>query len=159
MDFRLFFEQIKQLTDPAIFAIIAKFAIAFYSVKLLFKGFKELLKFIFAVKEKKDSYEESQKTNLENKKEIKEFKETFNKANLANEKRDEETHKLIKQSMLESEKIKQLMSEFEKRISKIEEDLTFLNAYRDIKHDKDTETEEARKTMKLVLEKLTTNKL
>jgi hypothetical protein len=117
MDFRLFFEQIKQLTDPAIFAIIAKFAIAFYSVKLLFKGFKELLKFIFAVKEKKDNYEESQK-------EFKEFKETFNKAML-----------------------------------KIEEDLSFLNAYRDIKHDKDEETVEARKTMKLILEKLTTNKL
>ena len=139
MDFRLFFEQIKQLTDPAIFAIIAKFAIAFYFVKLLFKGFKELLKFIFVVKEKKDNYEESQKEI----KEFKEFKETINKANLANEKRDEETHKLIKQSML--------------RISKIEEDLSFLNAYRDIKHGKDTETEEARKTMKLVLEKLTTN--
>ena len=88
MDFRLFFEQIKQLTDPAIFAIIAKFAIGFYFLKLLFKGFKELLKFIFAVKEKKDNYEESQV-------EFKEFKETFNKANLANEKRDEETHKLI----------------------------------------------------------------
>jgi hypothetical protein len=142
MDFKDFINQIKELTDPAIFAIIAKFAIGFYFLKLLFKGFKELLKFIFAVKEKKDNYEESQV-------EFKEFKETFNKANLANEKRDEETHKLIKQLMLESEK----------RISKIEKDLSFLEAYRDIKHGKDTETEESRKTMKLVLEKLTTNKL
>lgn len=142
MDFKDFINQIKELTDPAIFAIIAKFAIGFYFLKLLFKGFKEFLKFIFAVKEKKDNYEESQK-------EFKEFKETFNKANLANEKRDQETHKLIKQ----------LMSESEKRISKIEKDLSFLEAYRDIKHGKDTETEESRKTMKLVLEKLTTNKL
>ncbi len=138
MDFKDFINQIKELADPAVFAIIAKLAIGFYFLKLLFKGFKELLKFIFAVKEKKDNYEESQK-------EFKEFKETFEKANLANEKRDEETHKLIKQLMLESEK----------RISKIEKDLSFLNAYRDIKHGKDTETEESRKTMKLVLEKLT----
>jgi len=102
MDFKQFLEQIKGLTDPAIFAIIAKFAVGFYFLKLLFKGFKEFLKFIFAVKEKKDNYEESQK-------EFKEFKETFNKAML-----------------------------------KIEEDLSFLKPYRDIKHDKDTETEEAR---------------
>ena len=137
MDFKQFLEQIKGLTDPAIFAIIAKLAIAFYFLKLLFKGFKELLKFIFAVKEKKDNYEESQK-------EFKEFKETFEKANLANEKRDEETHKLIKQLMFESEK----------RISKLEKDL---NAYKNVKHDKDKEVAEARQTMKLVLEKLTTN--
>jgi biopolymer transport protein ExbB/TolQ len=140
VDFKDFINQIKELADPAVFAIIAKLAIAFYFLKLLFKGFKELLKFIFAVKEKKDNYDESQK-------EFKEFKETFNKANLANEKRDEETHKLIKQLMFESEK----------RISKIEKDLSFLEVYRDIKHGKDTETEESRKTMKLVLEKLTTN--
>lgn len=154
MDFKQFLEQIKGLTDPAIFAIIAKFAVGFYFLKLLFKGFKKLLKFIFAVKEKKEGYEEMQKnyeelqkTNLENKEEIKQLKEVINKANLANEKRDEETHKLIKQLMLESEK----------RISKIEKDLSFLEAYRDIKHGKDTETAESRKTMKLVLEKLTTN--
>jgi hypothetical protein len=125
MDFKQFLEQIKGLTDPAIFAIIAKFAIGFYFLKLLFKGFKEFLKFIFAVKEKKDNFEESQV-------EIKEFKKTLNKVKEAGE-----------ETML--------------RISKIEEDLSFLKAYRDIKHDKDTETEEARKTMKLVLEKLTTN--
>ena len=147
MDFRLFFEQIKQLTDPAIFAIIAKFAIAFYSVKLLFKGFKELLKFIFAVKEKKDNFEESQVEIKEFKKTLNKVQEALDKSDLANKKRDEETHKLIKQSMFESEK----------RISKIEEDLRFLKAYRDIKHDKDIETEESRKTMRLVLEKLTTN--
>jgi len=137
MDFRLFFEQIKQLTDPAIFAIIAKFAIAFYSVKLLLKGFKEFLKLIFVVKEKKDSYEESQK-------EIKEFKETFNKANLANEKRDEEMHKLIKKLMLNSEK----------KISKIAKDL---NAYKKVKHNGDTEITDLKLTVKLahaVLEKI-----
>jgi len=137
MDFRLFFEQIKQLTDPAIFAIIAKFAIAFYSVKLLLKGFKEFLKFIFVVKEKKDSYEESQK-------EIKEFKETFNKANLANEKRDEEMHKLIKKLMLNSEK----------KISKIAKDL---NAYKKVKHNGDTEITDLKLTVKLahaVLDKI-----
>ncbi len=125
MDFKQFLEQIKGLTDPAIFAIIAKFAVGFYFLKLLFKGFKEFLKFIFAIKEKKDDFEESQV-------EIKEFKKTLNKVKEAGE-----------ETML--------------RIAKIEEDLSFLKAYRDIKHDKDTETEEARKTMKLVLEKLTTN--
>ena len=46
------------------------------------------------------------------------------------------------------------MLENEKKISKLEEDL---NAYKKVKHGKDTEVEEARKTMKLVLEKLTTN--
>ncbi len=137
MDFKQFLEQIKGLTDPAIFAIIAKFAVGFYFLKLLFKGFKELLKFIFAIKEKKDSYEESQK-------EIKQLKEAFEKANIANQKRDEETHKLIKQFMLENER----------KISKLEKDL---NAYKNVKHDKDKEVAEARQTMKLVLEKLTTN--
>ena len=88
-----------------------------------------------------------QKTNLENKEQITQLKEAFEKANIANQKRDEETHKLIKQLMFESEK----------RILKIEKDLSFLKVYRDIKHGKDTETEESRKTMKLVLEKLTTN--
>lgn len=144
MDFKQFLEQIKGLTDPAIFAIIAKFAIGFYFLKLLFKGFKELLKFIFAVKEKKEGYEELQKTNLENKEQITQLKKTFEKANIANQKRDEETHKLIKQFMLENEK----------KISKLEEDL---NAYKKVKHGKDTEVEESRKTMKLILEKLTTN--
>jgi biopolymer transport protein ExbB/TolQ len=142
MDFKQFLEQIKGLTDPAIFAIIAKFAIGFYFLKLLFKGFKELLKFIFAIKEKKDDYKDLQKTNLENKEEIKQLKEAFEKANIANQKRDEETHKLIKQFMLENEK----------KISKLEEDL---NAYKKVKHGKDNEVEESRKTMKLVLEKLT----
>jgi hypothetical protein len=146
MDFRLFFEQIKQLTDPAIFAIIAKFAIGFYFLKLLFKGFKELLKFIFAVKEKKDNFEESQMEIKEFKKTLNKVQEALDKANLANEKRDEETHKLIKQFMLENEK----------KISKLEEDL---NAYKKVKHNKDNEVEESRKTMKLILEKLTTNKL
>lgn len=151
MDFKEFINQIKELADPAIFAIIAKFAIAFYFLKLLFKGLKASLKFAFEIKEKKEGYEEMQKTNLENKGEIKELKETLNrvqealnKASLANEKRDEKTHKLIEQLMLESEK----------RISKLEKDL---NAYKDVKHDRDNEVREARQTMKLVLEKLTTN--
>ena len=123
MDFKDFINQIKELTDPAIFAIIAKFAIAFYFLKLLFKGFKELLKLIFAFKEKKDNFEESQI-------EFKEFKKTLNKVQEAGI-----------ETML--------------RISKIEKDLSFLDAYRDEKHGKDTEVEESRKTMKLVLEKLT----
>jgi hypothetical protein len=125
MDFKDFINQIKELADPAVFAIIAKLAIAFYFLKLLFKGFKELLKFIFAVKEKKDNFEESQI-------EFKEFKKTLNKVQEAGV-----------ETML--------------RISKIEKDLRFLDAYRDEKHGKDTEVEESRKTMKLVLEKLTTN--
>jgi ferritin len=144
VDFKDFINQIKELADPAVFAIIAKLAIAFYFLKLLFKGFKELLKFIFAVKEKKEGYEELQKTNLENKEQITQLNEAFEKANIANQKRDEETHKLIKQFMLENEK----------KISKLEKDL---NAYRNVKHDKDNEVVEARKTMKLILEKLTTN--
>ncbi len=123
MDCKQFLEQIKGLTDPAIFAIIAKFAIAFYFLKLLFKGFKELLKLIFAFKEKKDNFEESQI-------EFKEFKKTLNKVQEAGV-----------ETML--------------RISKIEKDLSFLDAYRNEKHGKDTEVEESRKTMKLVLEKLT----
>jgi hypothetical protein len=123
VDFKDFINQIKELTDPAIFAIIAKFAIAFYFLKLLFKGFKELLKLIFAFKEKKDNFEESQI-------EFKEFKKTLNKVQEAGI-----------ETML--------------RISKIEKDLSFLDAYRDEKHGKDTEVEESRKTMKLVLEKLT----
>jgi hypothetical protein len=128
MDFKDFINQIKELADPAVFAIIAKLAIAFYFLKLLFKGFKELLKLIFAFKEKKDNFEESQI-------EFKEFKKTLNKVQEAGV-----------ETML--------------RISKIEKDLSFLDAYRDEKHGKDTEVEESRKTMKLVLEKLTTiNKL
>jgi hypothetical protein len=125
MDFKDFINQIKELADPAVFAIIAKLAIAFYFLKLLFKGLKELLKFIFAVKEKKDNFEESQI-------EFKEFKKTLNKVQEAGV-----------ETML--------------RISKIEKDLSFLDAYRDEKHGKDTEVEESRKTMKLILEKLTTN--
>jgi hypothetical protein len=125
VDFKQFLEQIKGLTDPAIFAIIAKFAIGFYFLKLLFKSFKELLKLIFAFKEKKDNFEESQI-------EFKEFKKTLNKVQEAGV-----------ETML--------------KISKIEKDLSFLDAYRDKKHGKDTEVEESRKTMKLVLEKLTTN--
>jgi len=128
MDFKDFINQIKELADPAVFAIIAKLAIAFYFLKLLFKGFKELLKLIFAFKEKKDNFEESQI-------EFKEFKKTLNKVQEAGV-----------ETML--------------RISKIEKDLSFLDAYRNEKHGKDTEVEESRKTMKLVLEKLTTiNKL
>jgi hypothetical protein len=125
VDFKDFINQIKELADPAVFAIIAKLAIGFYFLKLLFKGFKELLKFIFAVKEKKDNFEESQI-------EFKEFKKTLNKVQEAGV-----------ETML--------------RISKIEKDLSFLDAYREEKHGKDTEVEESRKTMKLVLEKLTTN--
>ena len=100
MDFKDFINQIKELSDPAVFAIIAKLAIAFYFLKLLFKGFKELLKFIFAVKEKKEGYEEMQKnyeelqkTNLENKEQITQLKEVGEKASIANEKRDLKTHK------------------------------------------------------------------
>jgi hypothetical protein len=61
MDFRLFFEQIKQLTDPAIFAIIAKFAILFYGVKILFKFIGKLLKVAFDSKEKYEDYFQTKK--------------------------------------------------------------------------------------------------
>ena len=39
MDFKDFINQIKELADPAVFAIIAKLAIGFYFLKLLFKVF------------------------------------------------------------------------------------------------------------------------
>lgn len=114
MDFKQFLEQIKGLTDPAIFAVIAKFAIAFYFLKLLFKGFKELLKFIFAVKEKKEGYEEMQKnyeelqkTNLENKEQIAQLKEVGEKASIANEKRDLKTHKLLEAFQIDLNAYKQ----------------------------------------------------
>ena len=107
MDFKQFLEQIKGLTDPAIFAIIAKFAIGFYFLKLLFKGFKEFLKFIFAVKEKKEGYEELQKTNLENKEQIAQLKEAHKEANVANEKRDLKTHKLLEAFQIDLNAYKQ----------------------------------------------------
>jgi len=114
VDFKQFLEQIKGLTDPAIFAVIAKFAIAFYFLKLLFKGFKELLKFIFAVKEKKEGYEEMQKnyeelqkTNLENKEQIAQLKEVGEKASIANEKRDLKTHKLLEAFQIDLNAYKQ----------------------------------------------------
>ena len=124
MDFKDFINQIKELSDPAVFAIIAKLAIAFYFLKFLYKGLKTFLIFIFKSKDEFNKYSQLQKDSEENKK------------------RDEKTHKLIEE----------FKEKFEERISKLEVDL---NAYRDVKHDKDKETVEARQTMKLVLEKLT----
>jgi hypothetical protein len=84
MDFKDFINQIKELTDPAIFAIIAKFAILFYGVKILFKFIGKLLKVAFDSKEKYEDY-------LQTKKDIEELK----KASLENKERDLKTHKLL----------------------------------------------------------------
>jgi hypothetical protein len=96
MDFRLFFEQIKQLTDPAIFAIIAKFAILFYGVKILFKFIGKLLKVAFDSKEKYEDY-------LQTKKDIEELK----KASLENKERDLKTHKLLEAFQIDLNAYKQ----------------------------------------------------
>jgi len=147
MDFKDFINQIKELADPAVFAIIAKLAIAFYFLKLLFKGFKASLKFIFAIKEKSDNYEEMQnnykewkKINLENKEEMKEIKESSNKANLANQERDLKTHETLEFVIAEIKNVK-----------------TDLNAYKSVKHSGDTEITDLKLTVKLahaVLEKI-----
>jgi len=84
VDFKDFINQIKELTDPAIFAIIAKFAILFYGVKILFKFIGKLLKVAFDSKEKYEDY-------LQTKKDIEELK----KASLENKERDLKTHKLL----------------------------------------------------------------
>ena len=96
MDFKLFFEQIKQLTDPAIFAIIAKFAILFYGVKILFKFIGKLLKIAFDSKEKYEDY-------LQTKKDIEELK----KASLENKERDLKTHKLLEAFQIDLNAYKQ----------------------------------------------------
>ncbi len=96
MDFKLFFEQIKQLTDPAIFAIIAKFAILFYGVKILFKFIGKLLKVAFDSKEKYEDY-------LQTKKDIEELK----KASLENKERDLKTHKLLEAFQIDLNAYKQ----------------------------------------------------
>ena len=147
MDFKDFINQIKELADPAVFAIIAKLAIAFYFLKLLFKGIKELLKFIFAVKEKKEGYEEMQKnyeelqkTNLENKEQITQLKEAGEKASIANEKRDLKTHETLEFVITEIKNVK-----------------TDLNAYKSVKHNGDTEITDLKLTVKLahaVMEKI-----
>ena len=140
MDFKDFINQIKELADPAVFAIIAKLAIAFYFLKLLFKGFKASLKFIFAIKEKSDNYEEMLKTNLENKEQIAQLKEAGEKASIANEKRDLKTHETLEFVITEIKNVK-----------------TDLNAYKSVKHSGDTEITDLKLTVKLahaVLEKI-----
>ena len=56
MDFKDFINQIKELADPAVFAIIAKFAILFYVFKIFFKFIGKLLKIAFDSKEKYEDY-------------------------------------------------------------------------------------------------------
>jgi hypothetical protein len=96
MDFKQFLEQIKGLTDPAIFAIIAKFAILFYGVKILFKFIGKLLKVAFDSKEKYEDY-------LQTKKDIEELK----KASLENKERDLKTHKLLEAFQIDLNAYKQ----------------------------------------------------
>jgi hypothetical protein len=96
MDFKDFINQIKELTDPAIFAIIAKFAILFYGVKILFKFIGKLLKVAFDSKEKYEDY-------LQTKKDIEELK----KASLENKERDLKTHKLLEAFQIDLNAYKQ----------------------------------------------------
>jgi len=96
MDFKDFINQIKELTDPAIFAIIAKFAILFYGAKILFKFIGKLLKIAFDSKEKYEDY-------LQTKKDIEELK----KASLENKERDLKTHKLLEAFQIDLNAYKQ----------------------------------------------------
>jgi hypothetical protein len=86
MDFKDFINQIKELADPAVFAIIAKLAIAFYLgkkfIQFLITGFN------YAYKEK-----EKQKEYIELKKDVVDLK----KDNLENKERDLKTHEILKE--------------------------------------------------------------
>ena len=96
MDFKDFINQIKELADPAVFAIIAKFAILFYVLKIFFKFIGKLLKIAFDSKEKYEDY-------LQTKKDIEELK----KASFENKERDLKTHKLLESFQIDLNAYKQ----------------------------------------------------
>ena len=110
MDFK-FIEFLKEIIDDALYASIAKLAIAFY----LCKNFIEFLITAFNIAYKK---KEEQKEDLQFKKDFIELKKDvidLKKDNLENKERDLKTHAIL---------------------NKLEKDL---NAYREVKHDKDNE--------------------
>ena len=106
MDFR-FLEFLKEIINDALYASIAKLAIAFY----LGKKFIQFLITAFNIAYKK---KEEQKEDLQFKKDVIELKKDvidLKKDNLENKERDLKTHAIL---------------------NKLEKDL---NAYREIKHD------------------------
>ena len=110
MDFR-FLEFLKEIINDTLYASIAKLAIAFY----LGKKFIQFLITAFNIAYKK---KEEQKEDLQFKKDVIELKKDvidLKKDNLENKERDLKTHAIL---------------------NKLEKDL---NAYREIKHDKDNE--------------------
>ena len=110
MDFR-FLEFLKEIINDTLYASIAKLAIAFY----LGKKFIQFLITAFNIAYKK---KEEQKEDLQFKKDFIELKKDvidLKKDNLENKERDLKTHAIL---------------------NKLEKDL---NAYREIKHDKDNE--------------------
>ena len=110
MDFR-FLEFLKEIINDTLYASIAKLAIAFY----LGKKFIQFLITAFNIAYKK---KEEQKEDLQFKKDVIELKKDvidLKKDNVENKERDLKTHAIL---------------------NKLEKDL---NAYREIKHDKDNE--------------------
>ena len=110
MDFK-FIEFLKEIINDALYASIAKLAIAFY----LGKKFIEFLITAFNIAYKK---KEEQKEDIQYKKDVIELKEAQKKADLANEKRDLKTHEIL--------------NKLDQKVNKLEKDL---NAYREKKHD------------------------
>ena len=117
MDFK-FIEFLKEIIDDALYASIAKLAIAFY----LGKKFIEFLITAFNIAYKK---KEEQKEDIQYKKDVIELKEAQKKANLENEKRDLKTHEILN-------KLDQKVNKLEESQIKVIKDL---NAYREKKHD------------------------
>ena len=129
MDFK-FIEFLKEIIDDALYASIAKLAIAFY----LGKKFIEFLITAFNIAYKK---KEEQKEDIQYKKDVIELKEAHKKANLENEKRDLKTHEILN-------KLDQKINKLEESDIKIIKDL---NAYKNIKHDIETEKTALIKTL------------
>ena len=118
MDFK-FIEFLKEIIDDALYASIAKLAIAFY----LGKKFIQFLVSGFNIAYKK---KEEQKEDIQYKKDVIELKKDvadLKKDNLENKERDLKTHKFLE---------------------KLEKDL---NAYKDKKHDIETEKTALIKTL------------
>ena len=129
MDFR-FLEFLKEIINDTLYASIAKLAIAFY----LGKKFIEFLITAFNIAYKK---KEEQKEDIQYKKDVIELKEAHKKANLENEKRDLKTHEILN-------KLDQKINKLEESDIKIIKDL---NAYKNIKHDIETEKTALIKTL------------
>ena len=129
MDFR-FLEFLKEIINDALYASIAKLAIAFY----IGKKFIEFLITAFNIAYKK---KEEQKEDIQYKKDVIELKEAHKKANLENEKRDLKTHEIL--------------NKLDQKVNKVEESqikvLKDLNAYKNIKHDIETEKTALIKTL------------